>query len=44
MSRPDIPTYCYFQGCYNPEYEAEITKCNDKCFEYNKLNPNDRAS
>lgn len=44
MSRPDIPTYCYFQGCYNPEYEAEITKCKDKCFEYNKLNPNDRAS
>lgn len=23
MSRPDIPTYCYFQGCYNPEYEAD---------------------
>lgn len=40
----EIPINCFFQGCYNPEYEAEIQKCKDKCFQYNKLNPNDRES
>ncbi len=44
MGRVDIPINCFFQGCYNPEYEAEIKKCKDKCFEYNKLNPNDRET
>lgn len=43
-SRVEIPINCYFQGCYNPQYEEEIKKCKDKCFEYNKLNPNDRES
>ncbi len=38
----DVPLNCLFQGCYNPQYEEEIRKCKDKCFEYNKLNPNDR--
>ena len=38
----EIPLYCLFQGCYNQQYEDEIRKCKDKCFEYNKLNPNDR--
>ncbi len=40
----EIPINCFFQGCYNPEYEAEIQKCKDKCFRYNKLNPNDREA
>lgn len=40
----EIPVNCFFQGCYNPEYEAEIQKCKDKCFQYNKLNPNDRKT
>lgn len=43
-SRVEIPINCYFQGCYNPQYEEEIKKCKDKCFDYNKLNPNDRES
>ena len=34
----------FFQGCYNPAYEEQIRKCKDKCFEYNKLNPNDRET
>ncbi len=44
MARPTVPINCLFQGCYNPAFEAEIAKCKDKCYEYNKLNPNDRAS
>ena len=24
--KPIVPTYYYFQGCYNPEFEAEIAK------------------
>lgn len=40
----DVPINCFFQGCYNPTFETEIEKCKDICFEYNKLNPNDRAT
>lgn len=43
MKNVDIPVNCFFQGCYNPEYEAAISKCKDKCYKYNQLNPNDRA-
>lgn len=39
--KPVVPLNCYFQGCYNPEYEAEIKKCKEKCFQYNQLCPND---
>lgn len=39
--KPKVPINCFFQGCYNPEYEAEISKCKDKCYKYNQLNPND---
>lgn len=42
--KPVVPTYCFFQGCYNPAYEAEIRKCKDKCYRYNQLNPNDREA
>lgn len=44
MSRVTIPTNCFFQGCYNPEFEVEIAKCKDKCYKYNQLNPNDKAA
>lgn len=44
MSKANVPINCFFQGCYNPEFEVEIAKCKDKCFEYNKLNPNDRET
>lgn len=44
MSHTDVPVNCFFQGCYNPEFEKEIEKCKNKCFEYNKLNPNDRET
>lgn len=44
MGKANVPINCFFQGCYNPEFEAEIEKCKDKCFEYNKLNPNDRET
>lgn len=42
--RPTVPVNCLFQGCYNPEYEAEIRECKDKCYKYNQLNPNDREN
>ena len=42
--RVEAPINCLFQGCYNPQFEEEIKKCKDKCFEYNKLNPNDRET
>lgn len=42
--RPNIPVNCFFQGCYNPEFEKEIEKCKNKCFRYNKLNPCDREA
>lgn len=40
--KPEIPINCFFQGCYNPAFEAEIKKGKDKCYKYNQLNPNDR--
>ncbi|MDE6474376.1 MAG: sugar O-acetyltransferase [Clostridia bacterium] len=42
--RVEAPINCFFQGCYNTQFEVEIAKCKDKCFEYNKLNPNDRQT
>lgn len=42
--RAKVPVNCFFQGCYNPEYERKISKCKDKCFKYNQLNPNDREN
>lgn len=42
--RPEVPVNCFFQGCYNPAFEAEIRKCKDKCYAYNQLNPNDREA
>lgn len=44
MERPFVPENMFFQGCYNPAYEEQIRLCKDKCFEYNKLNPNDREA
>ncbi len=44
MKKPVVPINCFFQGCYNLEFEKEIAKGKDKCFAYNKLNPNDRES
>ena len=43
-NRPTVPTYCFFQGCYNPAYEEEIRKGKDKCYRFNQLNPNDREA
>ena len=40
--RPVVPTYCYFQGCYNPAYEREIERGKDLCFRFNSLHPCDR--
>lgn len=40
--KPEVPTGCLFQGCYNPAYEAEIKKGKDLCYRFNALNPNDR--
>lgn len=39
--KPIVPIDCFFQGCYNPAFEAEIKKCKDKCYRYNQLSPND---
>jgi len=32
MAKPIVPTYCFFKGSYNPEFEKEIAKCKDICF------------
>lgn len=42
--RPEVPINCFFQGCYNHAFEAEIEKCKNKCYAYNQLNPNDREA
>lgn len=42
--KPIVPVNCFFQGCYNPDFEREIEKCKDICYEYNRLNPNDKDS
>lgn len=42
--RPIVPINCYFQGCYNPQFEKEIEKCKEKCYKYNQLCPNDRET
>lgn len=42
--KPIVPTNCFFQGCYNPDYEREIRKAKDKCFRYNRLSPNNRSA
>lgn len=42
MDKPFIPLNCFFQGCYNPEFEREIEKCKLKCFEYNNTSPDDK--
>lgn len=39
--KPIVPTNCFFRGCYNPAYEAEIRKGKEKCYRYNQLCPND---
>ena len=44
MSKPEVPTYCFFQGCYNPAYEAQIRAAKEKCHRYNQFSPNDRAA
>jgi len=44
MQRPQVPINCFFQGCYNPQFEKEIKKCKDICWQYNKLNPYDRIA
>lgn len=44
MGRANVPINCFFQGCYNPEFEREIARCKDKCYRYNQLNPNDREA
>ncbi len=36
MAKCNVPINCFFQGCYNDQFEKEIAKCKDKCFEYNK--------
>lgn len=43
-NKPEVPVNCFFQGCYNPAYEAEIQKGKAKCFRFNQLSPNDRSA
>lgn len=40
MQKPHVPINQFFQGCYNPLFEQNIKKGKNKCFKYNKLNPN----
>lgn len=42
--RPVAPTNCFFQGCYNPAYKAEIRRAKDACHRFNQLSPNDREA
>ena len=43
-NKPIVPTDCFFQGCFNPAYEAEMSKAKEQCFRYNRLSPNDRET
>ena len=43
-NKPEVPINCFFQGCYNPDYEVEISKAKEKCYRYNQLSPNDREA
>lgn len=40
--RPEVPLNCYFQGSYNPLFDAVIEKAKALCFEYNQLSPNEK--
>ncbi len=42
--KPVVPINCYFQGCYNPQFEKEIEKCKGICYRYNQLSPYDRQA
>lgn len=42
--KPVVPINCYFQGCYNPQFEKEIEKCKEICYRYNQLSPYDRQA
>ncbi len=44
MAKIQAPVGVLFQGCYNPAFEEEIRKGKDKCFRFNRLNPNDREA
>lgn len=44
IMRDLVPINCLFLANYNPELEAEISKCKEKCYRYNQLNPNDREA
>lgn len=37
--KPIVPINCFFQGCYNEEYEKQIRVCKDICHQYNQLSP-----
>ncbi len=39
--KPTIPINCFFQGCYNPNFEKVIAKSKTICHKYNKLHPCD---
>ena len=40
--RLEVPINCYFQGSYNPLFDAVIEKAKALCFEYNQLSPNEK--
>lgn len=40
--RPEVPLNCYFQGSYNPLFDAVIEKAKALCFQYNQLSPNEK--
>ena len=42
--KPFVPVNCFFQVCDNPSYVEQIRKGKEKCFRYNQLCPNDRAT
>lgn len=31
-----------FDANYNPEFEVDILKCKEKCFDYNQIRPKDK--
>ena len=40
--RLEVPLNCYFQGSYNPLFDAVIEKAKALCFQYNQLSPNEK--
>ncbi len=44
MPKPIVPINCFFKGSYNPQYENEIERAKEYCYDYNKTKIFDRPA